>query len=970
MAGNYNFKEETGEMQFDAQGNLKVNIQAGAGSGGTSATDDAAFTAGSGSGTPMMGFVTADTVDSGDVGVVGMLANRQLKVTLYDSAGAELSVGGGTQYTEDAASAANPTGTVPMLIRQDTPASEVSTNGDNIAQRATQYGAAYTQIVSSTGAFIDTFGGGTQYTEGDTDASITGTAMMMEGAGNALVVAQGTVADGLLVNLGANNDVTVTGTVTANLAAGTNNIGDVDVLSVPAPLSTTGGGTEATALRVTIASDSTGVVSIDDNGSSITVDGSVTVSATNLDIRDLVAASDAVSIHGDVGIIDQLDLTNSNPAVVAIVDANGDQITSFGGGTQYTEDAAAAANPVGTVPILIRQDTPASEVSTNGDNIAQRANAYGGAYVQVVTSTGAFVDTFGGGTQYTEDAASAADPVGTATILVRADTPATITSTDGDNVAWRGNNFGEAYVQIMDGAAKASIDTAGADNESNTSSRLNVRSHMSYYDGSTWDRVRGDSTDGLLVNLGANNDVTVSGVSTAANQTTIIGHLDGVEGLLTTIDADTGSIATSSSAIQTAVQLLDDSAVVLGTATYTEAASTGLAIGAVRRDADTTLVNTTNEWGPLQMDANGRLKVEAFSGETLPVSLTSTTITGTVTVDSELPTAAALADNTANPTTTSVGVFPHWYDGSTWDRALGNSTDGLLVNLGANNDVTVTGTVTANLAAGTNNIGDVDVLSVVPGTAATNLGKAVDSAGGATDTGVASLVIRDDALTTLTPVDGDYVNQRGNARGATWVAIEDGAGGQITSFGGGTEVAEDSAHSSGVLGGVTMAVRRDTPTSLAGTDNDYIPLTTDANGAAWVSLATKLDSTNDAVAIGSRTTGGASIFRSLDLDETEEEVKASAGTVYGAWVTNTATSTRWLKFYNATAASVSVGTTTPVITIGIPGNTSDDISGYFGAPGQGVAFGTAITVAATTGVADSDTGAPAANDVIVNIFYA
>jgi len=51
------------------------------------------------------------------------------------------------------------------------------------------------------------------------------------------------------------------------------------------------------------------------------------------------------------------------------------------------------------------------------------------------------------------------------------------------------------------------------------------------------------------------------------------------------------------------------STVVLGTATYTEATSVGLAIGAVRRDAETTLVNTTNEWGPLQMDATGRLKV-------------------------------------------------------------------------------------------------------------------------------------------------------------------------------------------------------------------------------------------------------------------------------------------------------------------------------------------------------------------------
>lgn len=114
--------------------------------------------------------------------------------------------------------------------------------------------------------------------------------------------------------------------------------------------------------------------------------------------------------------------------------------------------------------------------------------------------------------------------------------------------------------------------------------------------------------------------------------------------------------------------------------------------------------------------------------------------------------------------------------------------------------------------------------------------------------------------------------------------------------------------------------------------------------------------------------GGLSIFRSLDLDETEEDVKTSAGCVYGMWVTNTATSTRWIKFYNATAASVTVGSTTPVITWGIPGNTSDDVSAVF-AGGNGIQFDTAISVAATTGVADADTGAPAANDVIINVFY-
>ena len=67
-------------------------------------------------------------------------------------------------------------------------------------------------------------------------------------------------------------------------------------------------------------------------------------------------------------------------------------------------------------------------------------------------------------------------------------------------------------------------------------------------------------------------------------------------------------------------------------------------------------------------------------------------------------------------------------------------------------------------------------------------------------------------------------------------------------------------------------------------------------------------------------------------------------------------------------ANVRVGTTTPVLTIGLPGNASDDISGMFGGA-YGWMFGTAITVAATTGVADADTGAPGANDVIVNIGY-
>ena len=66
--------------------------------------------------------------------------------------------------------------------------------------------------------------------------------------------------------------------INATLEAASVNIGDVDILTVPAPLNLTGGGTESSALRVTLANDSTGVLSIDDNGGCLTIDGIVTVS--------------------------------------------------------------------------------------------------------------------------------------------------------------------------------------------------------------------------------------------------------------------------------------------------------------------------------------------------------------------------------------------------------------------------------------------------------------------------------------------------------------------------------------------------------------------------------------------------------------------------------------------------------------------------------------------------------------------
>jgi len=166
------------------------------------------------------------------------------------------------------------------------------------------------------------------------------------------------------------------------LVAGTANIGDVDVLSVPAPLSTTGGGAEATALRVTIANDSTGVVSVDDNGGSLTVDAPV---ATPVAARlsDGAAFYDATKtgqlptvlvggrLDENLGAwlgstapsIGQKTMANSLPMVIAsdqtVIPVNGD-IDHDVANTLKNIQIAGNASPV---------DVPPTAVSANGDRV-------------------------------------------------------------------------------------------------------------------------------------------------------------------------------------------------------------------------------------------------------------------------------------------------------------------------------------------------------------------------------------------------------------------------------------------------------------------------------------------------------------------------------------------------------------------------------------------------------------------------
>lgn len=77
-------------------------------------------------------------------------------------------------------------------------------------------------------------------------------------------------------------------------------------------------------------------------------------------------------------------------------------------------------------------------------------------------------------------------------------------------------------------------------------------------------------------------------------------------------------------------------------------------------DAATSTV-TENQFAPVRISSRRAMLVEGVASGTA------------LTVDTELPAAAALADNTANPTTSLVGGMGHLFDGTTWDRQ--RSTD-------------------------------------------------------------------------------------------------------------------------------------------------------------------------------------------------------------------------------------------------------------------------------------------------------
>ncbi len=175
----------------------------------------------------------------------------------------------------------------------------------------------------------------------------------------------------------------------------------------------------------------------------------------------------------------------------------------------------------------------------------------------------------------------------------------------------------------------------------------------------------------------------------------------------------------------------------------------------------------------------------------------------------------------------------------------------------------------------------------------------------------------------------------------------------------GTQVQADDAAFTPATSKVTMAGYTADESSTDSVDEGD-------GGAARMTLDRKQITTNYAHAAA----GGHTPYQNLDVDESEDDVKTSAGKLYWVHAINLGTTKRYLKFYNATAANTTVGSTTPLLTFPIPCDGTANGNGFtihFGS--MGCQFDTAICIAATTGFAVADSGAPGTNDVIVNLGY-
>jgi len=328
---------------------IRVNIVAGAGSGGTSAVDNSVFTGGTTNVTPMGAIfdATPPTITDGNVGAPRMSSTR---ILLVDGSGATQPVSGTVAATQS--------GAWSLSANQSVNVAQINGITPLMGNGVTGTGSQRVTIASDNTAF-SVNATASQATAANLNAEVQGDA------------ASGAAKSGNPVQIGGVFNTTQPTVTTGQMVEAQSTARGAQIVA-------TGVDTFAvTASQATAANLKAEVVGTKTNNAAAP-------GATNVGALTAVATAAAPTY------------TEGNLVGLSTDLAGALRTAGGAGGTQYTEDAVAATDPIGTQPVMTRRDTPTALVSANLDVVSQQGTNFGAAYVQVVTSGGAFVDAFGG----------------------------------------------------------------------------------------------------------------------------------------------------------------------------------------------------------------------------------------------------------------------------------------------------------------------------------------------------------------------------------------------------------------------------------------------------------------------------------------------------------------------------------------------------------------------------------------------
>lgn len=416
----------------------------------------------------------------------------------------------------------------------------------------------------------------------------------------------------------------------------------------------------------------------------------------------LTSTNQALNVNATVSISGSpIPVSGATTAIVtAIVDGSGNQITSFGGGTQYTDGGVPPTHPVGNT-IEWSDGSNWQTVSTAKPLPVSASFSPSGTQDINLKQINGNTTSVGNGTAGTgvQRVTIASDNTAfSVNATLSAETTKVIGTVNQGTSPWivaGGGSAGTAATGVVTVQGIASMTKLLVTPDANSAINVAQINGVTPLMGNG-----GTGTGSQRVTIASDNTAFSVNATLSAETTKVIGvtrTADGSGNLITStgnaldinIKSGFGTSIAVTNAGTFAVQDTVLDAALISQETTTSGVKGLTVFGAVTTAKPT---YTTAKSDALSLDVNGLLRVSLadtpantnkllVTADAITVAASQTiavTNTGTFAVqaDTELPAVAALGDGVANPTTTTVGAFGSTFNGSTWDRISGGNRFG------------------------------------------------------------------------------------------------------------------------------------------------------------------------------------------------------------------------------------------------------------------------------------------------------